>query len=114
MSNTRIAAAPLPEPQETKMDHPIPTAMQPKLDPDTAYRTEDEFHDGKALLAQALAAVLTEDAGFPAEIVRRGRTYALAGVKLRHDRIMEDLAYIREYLRQCSKSIDWPAGRLLG
>lgn len=98
---------------ETKMNHPKPTTQQPQLEPDTVYRAEDDFYQGMMLLVEALDAMLSEDASFPTTIVRRGRAYALDGIKVRHDRIMEDLVYIQAYVRQCSKSIDWPAGRRL-
>jgi hypothetical protein len=84
-----------------------------RLEPETAFRAEDEFHEGMALLLQSLDAILSEETGFPEKIARRGRVYDRAEITIRRDRIMEDLAYIREYIRQCSKSIDWPEGRRL-
>ena len=95
------------------MAYPNPVPKY-SIEPNTAYGAEDDFHDGKALLARALDTILSQDAGFPEEIVRRGRTYGRADIEVRRDRIVEDLAYIQDYLRQCSKRIDWPEGRLLG
>lgn len=89
------------------------TTLQPQLTTDTAEHAEDDFHASCALLRDVVGIVSTEAAGFPAEISRRGQRYEKAEVAARYARIAEDLGYIGEYLRQCSKVSSWPSSRRL-
>lgn len=74
---------------------------------------EDDFHASCALLRTVVSTVSAEAAGFPAEIFRRGQRYEKAEVAARYARMTEDLVYIGEYLRQCSKVSSWPSNRRL-